>query len=98
MLIMRTMEDPLRTEADNGLPPHINTQTHWWDALQIYGCNAEHQRRMRLGKGGKLLVPEDEVLAPDNESLVQQTESGRRTLVLVQLPALIFIPKLLSFL
>jgi len=74
MRIMRTMDDPLRTPADDDLPPtHINTETHWWDASQIYGSNKEYQRRIRSGIDGKLIIPDDGVVAPDNNSLVQDT-------------------------
>ncbi len=74
MMIMRTMDDPLRTDADRDLPPtHINMETHWWDASQIYGSNIEYQRRIKTGVDGKLMIPDDGVIAPDNNSLVQNT-------------------------
>lgn len=74
MMIMRTPDDPLRTDADAGLPPtHLNTETHWWDASQIYGSNIEYLRRIRTGVDGKLFIPDDGVIAPDNNSLVQNT-------------------------
>ena len=57
--ILRTMDDPTRTPADAGLPPtHINTETHWWDASQIYGSATDQQMKVRSGVDGKLTVDE----------------------------------------
>jgi hypothetical protein len=55
--ILRTPDDPTRSPADAGLPPtHINTETHWWDASQIYGSSKELQTKVRSGQDGKLIV------------------------------------------
>jgi hypothetical protein len=59
MTILRTPADPTRpTDADGALPTHINYESHWWDASQIYGSNADYQRRARTGVAGKLRVDE----------------------------------------
>jgi Animal haem peroxidase len=57
MTIPRTPDDPTRTPADAGFPPtHINTETHWWDASQIYGSSKDVQMKVRSGRDGKLIV------------------------------------------
>src|SRR6266566_1800386 len=39
------------------LPPtHLNTETHWWDASQLYGSSTEQQALRRSGRDGKLLM------------------------------------------
>jgi hypothetical protein len=52
ILLPRTRRDPRAT----GDPPEtfVNTETHWWDASQIYGSTQEFQRAIRkptLGPG-----------------------------------------------
>jgi hypothetical protein len=50
MKVMRTMPDPTRTSADNGKPStYINTETHWWDASQLYGSNVNFRNNVRSG-------------------------------------------------
>jgi len=63
MTILRTREDPTRPPgSDNAPPTYANTQTHWWDASQLYGANLEAQKRVRSGEGGKLtLSPEGSI-------------------------------------
>ena len=57
MLIPRTIPDPTRSPADEGLPPtYVNTETHWWDGSQLYGSNREFQAMVRSGQDGKLRV------------------------------------------
>ena len=57
MTILRTMQDPTRPPGDERTPPtYVNTETHWWDASQIYGSNAGYQGRVRSGVDGKLRV------------------------------------------
>jgi hypothetical protein len=57
MTILRTPADPTRPSGSDGAPPtHVNFETHWWDASQIYGSNGEYQRRARTGTEGKLRV------------------------------------------
>jgi hypothetical protein len=74
MSILRTMDDPLRSEADKDLPPtHVNAETHWWDASQIYGSSKDYQTKIRSGVDGKLRVPEDGIVAPDNEALINMS-------------------------
>jgi hypothetical protein len=55
MRVMRTRPDPTAPPGDTGRPPtYANTETHWWDASQIYGTTPEHQRMIRTGADGKL--------------------------------------------
>jgi hypothetical protein len=61
--ILRTRRDPTRTPDEANDPPtFINTETHWWDGSQLYGSDEEHQRRVRAGKDGKLLLDADGML------------------------------------
>lgn len=65
---------PDSTRSKDALPPaFINTNTHWWDASQIYGSSLEEQRlrrtstddgKLRIGDDGLLLLPEDPELNP----------------------------------
>jgi hypothetical protein len=42
MTILCTGPDPTRSAGGDGGPPtHVNTETHWWDASQLYGSDAE---------------------------------------------------------
>lgn len=55
--IMRTPPDPTRPPDANETPPtYVNTETHWWDASQIYGASEEAQSRVRTGTEGKLVI------------------------------------------
>jgi hypothetical protein len=42
-----------------------NTETHWWDASQIYGSSVEKQRSLRTMEDGKLKIRDDGRLFPD---------------------------------
>jgi hypothetical protein len=55
MLIPRTIADPTRPPDDHTAPPtHINVETAWWDASQIYPTDQKLQASVRTGSGGKL--------------------------------------------
>lgn len=72
MTILRTMPDPTRTADDDGTPDtHVNTESHWWDASQIYGSNLGYRDKVRTRTDGKLLLGKDHLIHPDPESLVQ---------------------------
>jgi hypothetical protein len=59
MRILRTTADPTRSAADADLPPtHVNFETHWWDASQIYGSSMEFQQQVRSGIDGKVRLEE----------------------------------------
>jgi hypothetical protein len=60
MRVLRTRPDPTAPAGDSGRPPtYVNTETHWWDASQIYGTTPEHQQLVRTGPDGKLRVDPD---------------------------------------
>lgn len=48
MTILRSLPDDMRSPADQGQPAtYRNTETHWWDASQIYGSALDIQRAVR---------------------------------------------------
>jgi hypothetical protein len=54
MQIQRTRRAAPTTD---GKPPtYANTETHWWDASQVYGSTLEFQHQLRTKQGGKLLL------------------------------------------
>jgi len=58
MRIRRTQADPTAT-ADGGPPTFRNTETHWWDASQVYGSGPEIEHLIRTRSGGHVvLTPE----------------------------------------
>ena len=69
MRILRTKEDPTRTQEDEGMPPtHINVHTHWWDGSQIYGSDEQTQSRVRSKENGKLKIGPDGLIPVDPNS------------------------------
>ncbi|MGH2613928.1 MAG: peroxidase family protein [Thermomicrobiales bacterium] len=62
MGIARTRADPTRPADHAGTPlTFTNTETHWWDASQIYGSSEDYQRLVRSGVDGKLRVDEHDL-------------------------------------
>ncbi len=56
--------------ADRGLPPAFtNTESHWWDAGQIYGKDEARRDALRTHKEGKLKVGSNGRLEPDGSGL-----------------------------
>jgi hypothetical protein len=54
---MRIQRTTRRTDTTDGGPTtYSNTETHWWDASQIYGSTPELQHLIRTHVGGKLLL------------------------------------------
>jgi len=51
----------------NGSIDYGNTETHWWDASQLYGSSQERQNTVRSFKDGKLVLGEDGRLPDDPE-------------------------------
>jgi hypothetical protein len=60
--IPRTPRDGTRPADSTDPPTFINVNSHWWDASQLYGNDAESQRRVRTFEDGKLTDPGDHVL------------------------------------
>ncbi|MBI4064031.1 MAG: peroxidase [Elusimicrobia bacterium] len=65
MTIDRTAPDSTRPVGSEGAPTYRNTETHWWDASQIYGSSEEKQQQLRLGIDGKLKIRSDGLLPRD---------------------------------
>ncbi len=77
MKVLRTMDDPTRTSADDGTPAtHINTETHWWDGSQLYGSNAAVRDNVRSGVDGKLKLGKDHLVHPEAQALVQMRSAA----------------------
>jgi hypothetical protein len=52
MTVLRSKPDPLVTGADAGQPvTYRNTETHWWDASQVYGSDSARQAMVRTDHG-----------------------------------------------
>src|SRR5262245_25814851 len=54
-------------------PSFANTETHWWDASQLYGSSAQAQARVRAWHHGKLLVGPDGRLPFDPDTGLEVT-------------------------
>lgn len=77
MKILRTRQDPTRTDADNGKSPtYANTETHWWDASQLYGSTPEYRQKVRTGIDGKIFIGKDRLVHPDPDALVQLQQAA----------------------
>ena len=82
MQIQRTTRDTSTT--DGGPPTYSNTETHWWDASQVYGSTPDLQHLIRTHVGGKVL------LTPDGSGALRPNHHagpGRRQRQLVGRPA-----------
>ncbi len=77
MKVLRTMPDPTQTTADSAQPAtHINTETHWWDASQLYGSNVQFRNNARTGIDGKVKLGKDHLVHPDAQALVQMQSAA----------------------
>lgn len=57
MTILRVPADPTRSlDASHLLPTYVNTETHWWDASQIYGTTRAAHLLVRSWQAGKLTI------------------------------------------
>ncbi len=63
MRIYRTPKDP--SSDPSGPPTFITTDTHWWDASQIYGDDPGFNKIMRTGSGGTFRLDEHGFYPPD---------------------------------
>ena len=60
MEIRRTRKDPTRDpNSDDPIPTFLNTETHWWDASQVYGSSKAVMDAVRSGMDGKLVIGND---------------------------------------
>ena len=63
MEIRRTRKDNTRDpNSDDPIPTFLNTETHWWDASQIYGSSKKIMDAVRSGMDGKLVIGNDGLL------------------------------------
>ena len=67
MQIQRTTRDTSTT--DGGPPTYSNTETHWWDASQVYGSTPELQHLIRTHLGGKVLLTPDGLVPFDPSTM-----------------------------
>jgi len=59
MRIRKTPPDPESGEADAGKPAaYRNSETHWWDASQLYGSSAARIRQVRSNPRNGRLLPD----------------------------------------
>jgi hypothetical protein len=69
MRVRRTVSTPVNQggsgSSTNGNGVHGNTETHWWDASQIYGANQDTQNAVRSFRDGKLKIGADGRMLPD---------------------------------
>lgn len=60
----RTPADP--TAAPDGRPAtFLNTETHWWDASQVYGSSLKFQEAIRTGSQGRVAIGSDGLIDLD---------------------------------
>lgn len=65
--IRRFIPDGTRPDPGANPPTFLNTETHWWDASQIYGSNSEEQHFYRTGSSGKLYLDDDGLPVPPQD-------------------------------
>ena len=68
MYVRRSIGAPSHhTNDSNGSGPkdYGNTETHWWDASQLYGTTPEKQAKLRTHVDGKLYIGDDGRLPDD---------------------------------
>ena len=71
MAVKRTATAP---SADPQSPPTYRNQvTHWWDASQLYGSDAETVASLRAGHDGLLTIAEDGLLPLNAETNIPQS-------------------------
>jgi hypothetical protein len=56
MRIQRSAAEPT---TDGRPPTYRNTETHWWDASQVYGSSLDIQKMLRTFEGGKVHLTQD---------------------------------------
>jgi hypothetical protein len=64
MCVPRSVEDKSGRCGPHCHPSYINTETHWWDASQIYGSRKETTNNLRAFEDGKLKMTEEGLLLP----------------------------------
>ncbi|MCP5245003.1 MAG: peroxidase [Burkholderiales bacterium] len=67
MKVDKTLTDPSRPDDPGAPKTFINTETHWWDASQVYGSNQETIDKLRAHVDGKMHIEADGFLPFDPE-------------------------------
>ncbi len=67
MKVDKTLFDQSRTAASDEPQTFVNTETHWWDASQIYGSNQETIDKLRSHIDGKMRIEKSGFLPFDPE-------------------------------
>jgi hypothetical protein len=72
MVVSRTLPDP--APAGSTRPPaYTNSNSHWWDASQVYGCEPAVCAKLRSGSGGKLKMDATKLLPVDPDTGIDCT-------------------------
>ena len=72
MRIERTRRDP-SPDGNGGAPTYVTTDSHWWDASQVYGTEPAIAAALRAGEGGRLRLDPDGQLPRDLDDKVDLT-------------------------
>ena len=64
MKVPRTEEDP-QPQGSKKPPAYANSNSHWWDCSQLYGCDAATEKQVRTMTGGKLKIEPTGLLPVD---------------------------------
>jgi hypothetical protein len=67
MRVPRTEPDPA-PQGSKRPPAYANLNSHWWDCSQLYGCDAETEKKVRTHIGGKLKIEPTGLLPVDPET------------------------------
>ena len=70
MRIPKTRRDPTSDADQSTSPTYATADSHWWDASQIYGSNADFAGAIRSGEKGKLRIDDEGLLPADLQAHV----------------------------
>jgi len=65
MKVDKTLADQSRPDGVGDPPTFLNTESHWWDASQVYGSNQETIDKLRLHVDGRMRIAADGFLPYD---------------------------------
>jgi hypothetical protein len=70
LTVLKTLPDTTRPPGSTLPETYLNTATHWWDGSQLYGSDAQTEKMVRTGEGGKLHVGSGGIVPlPDDPKL-----------------------------
>lgn len=61
-------------------PTYVSTDTHWWEASQLYGTSDAPSNARRAQEGGRLAVGDDGRPPKEVEDQVQPSRRGEHTI------------------